>query len=104
MVYAKAGDTLAKLARENEDALGELLRLNPDAATVLHPGDRIQLPETSAAPAPRAPKAPASHVVQKGDTLSSIARKHALDMADLRTWNHLKGDRIVLGQKLRLTP
>jgi len=43
-------------------------------------------------------------VVQKGDTLSSIARKHALDMADLRTWNHLKGDRIVLGQKLRLTP
>ncbi|MEI6592765.1 MAG: LysM peptidoglycan-binding domain-containing protein [Holophagaceae bacterium] len=104
VVYAKAGDTLAKLAREHEVSLGELLRLNPDAATVLHPGDRLQLPEASAAPAPRGPKAPASHVVQKGDTLSSIARKHAVELADLRTWNRLKGDRIVLGQKLRLAP
>lgn len=104
VVHAKPGDTLAKLARENDVPLGELLRLNPDAATVLHPGDRIQLSEASSGPAPRAPKAPATHVVQKGDTLSSIARKHAVELADLRTWNRLKGDRIVLGQKLRLTP
>ncbi len=104
VIHAKAGDTLAKLARENEVALGELLRLNPEAATVLHPGDRIQLPEASGGPVPRAPKAPATHVVQKGDTLSSIARKHAVEQADLRTWNRLKGDRIVLGQKLRLAP
>ncbi len=104
VIHAKAGDTLAKLARENEVSLGDLVRLNPEAAKVLHPGDRIQLPEGPSTPAPRPPKAPATHVVQKGDTLSSIARKHALDMADLRTWNHLKGDRIVLGQKLRLTP
>ena len=51
-------------------------------------------------------KATAAHArtykVAKGDTLSSIARSHALDVADLRAWNHLKSDHVKPGQVLRL--
>ena len=108
VVTAREGDTLAKLARTHGVPLGTLLRLNPEAATVLHPGDAVRLAEGAPAPkavkAPKAAKAPATHLVKKGDTLSSIARKHDLDPDDLRTWNRLKGDRIAVGQKLRLGP
>jgi phosphate transport system substrate-binding protein len=51
-------------------------------------------------------KATAKHArtykVAKGDTLFSIARSHAIDVADLRAWNHLKGDAVKPGQVLRL--
>jgi phosphate transport system substrate-binding protein len=44
-----------------------------------------------------------TYTVRKGDTVSSIAKKHAIDVARLREWNHLKGDQIRLGQVLRVS-
>ncbi len=110
-VRAKPGDTLSKLARTYDLSLSELLRLNPEAAKALHPGDEIRLPggaasakvapaRTKAAPAPPA----AAHRVVKGETLAAIARRYDVELSDLRTWNHLKGDRIRVGQKLRVAP
>jgi membrane-bound lytic murein transglycosylase D len=110
-VRARPGDTLSKLARTHGLTLSELLRLNPEAAKALHPGDEIRLSDgatpakvapakTKAAPAPSA----AVHRVVKGETLAGIARKYDVELSDLRTWNHLKGDRIQVGQKLRVAP
>jgi phosphate transport system substrate-binding protein len=45
---------------------------------------------------------PRTYKVAKGDTLFSIARSHAVNVADLRAWNHLKGDAVKPGQVLRL--
>jgi len=44
-----------------------------------------------------------TYTVGKGDTLSSIARRHAVEVAQLREWNHLKNDQIRLGQVLRVS-
>ena len=44
-----------------------------------------------------------TYTVVKGDTLSTIARKHAVDVAQLREWNHLKNDQVRLGQVLRVS-
>lgn len=44
-----------------------------------------------------------TYTVSKGDTLTSIARRHAIDVADLRAWNHIKGNEIRLGQQLRVS-
>jgi phosphate transport system substrate-binding protein len=44
-----------------------------------------------------------TYKVIKGDTLSSIAKQHAVEVAKLREWNHLKGDQIKLGQVLRVS-
>ena len=44
-----------------------------------------------------------SYTVSKGDTLSSIAKRHAVEVAQLRDWNHLKGNQIQLGQVLRIS-
>ncbi len=42
------------------------------------------------------------YTVAKGDTLSSIARKHAIEVTQLREWNHLRDNQIRLGQRLRV--
>ncbi len=43
------------------------------------------------------------YTVVKGDTLSGIAKKHSVQVAQLREWNHLKNDNLQLGQSLRLS-
>lgn len=44
------------------------------------------------------------HVVEKGETLFSIARANNMSVADLKSWNHLVSNEIAIGQQLRLTP
>lgn len=43
-----------------------------------------------------------SHVVSKGDTLSSIARRHGCSVTSLKTVNALKSDLIRIGEVLKL--
>ena len=40
------------------------------------------------------------HVVKRGETLGGIARKHGTTVTNLRKLNHLRGDRLSIGQKL----
>lgn len=44
-----------------------------------------------------------TYTVVKGDTLSLIAKNNTVTVAQLREWNHLKGDQIKLGQVLRVS-
>ncbi len=102
LLRAKPGDTLAKLARTHHVSLGELMRLNPQSVKALHPGDDVRLPSRIAAE-PIPIHAGGLHRVQKGDTLATIARKYGITPGDLKAWNRLKGDRIQVGQRLRLS-
>ena len=40
------------------------------------------------------------HRVKRGETLSSIARRYDITVADLREWNGIKGSAIQIGQRL----
>jgi membrane-bound lytic murein transglycosylase D len=42
------------------------------------------------------------HVVKKGETLSSIAKKYRISVSNLKKWNNLKKDVISVGQKLTI--
>jgi phosphate transport system substrate-binding protein len=44
-----------------------------------------------------------TYTVVKGDTLSSIAKTHSVEVSQLREWNHLKSDNIKLGQTLQVS-
>jgi phosphate transport system substrate-binding protein len=49
-----------------------------------------------------APDRPANYTVDKGDTLSRIARRYSVSVSDLRKWNDLKNDVLQVGQVLQL--
>lgn len=47
-------------------------------------------------------KPAATYRVAAGETLYSIARKHGVDVAQIRSWNHLKDNTVRTGQVLRV--
>jgi len=55
---------------------------------------------SSASATSTSPSDAKEHVVQKGDTLSSIAKSYGVTVADLKKANNLAGDDIKIGQKL----
>ncbi len=72
----------------------------PTSAPVI---DRGAAP--GARPTTQAGAAAATHVVQRGETLYSIALEHGVDYRDLARWNGLgDGTHIRVGQALRLGP
>jgi phosphate transport system substrate-binding protein len=50
-----------------------------------------------------APKSAQTYRVGTGETLYSIARKHGVDVAQIRSWNHLKDNTVRPGQVLRVS-
>ena len=42
------------------------------------------------------------HVVKKGESLGSIARKYHVSVANLKKWNHLKRETLKIGQRLTI--
>jgi len=76
-----------------------LAGVSGEATTVEKSGDR-RFAKVSSTAYDTTPKGAKSYKVSRGDTLSSIARKHSVDVADLRRWNHLRGDSVRPGQVL----
>jgi LysM repeat protein len=94
------GDSLRSIARIYNLDMKSLMTWNnlqnPQQIKVC---DKIWLsPQSPATPA--AGQTTGIHVVQKGETLSSISRKYSVTVATVKQWNNLKSDEIQAGQRL----
>ena len=101
------GDTLWGIARKNGVSLANLLKANPsmDKSGRLSIGQEIMIPTSAAnlpvnvSPAPVAdiPSALSvnSYKVEKGDTLSRIARKHNIRLSELLKANNMSMSSII---------
>jgi len=112
------GDSLSKIAQKVGVSSREIAELNGiKDANKIRIGQKLVLPgytgtvpaskpKAAAQPKKSAPKASApvsgdAYVVQSGDSLSKIASKHGVKIAELRAANpKVKGDKILVGQKL----
>lgn len=111
----KQGDTLYDIARLHGMSVAELKRLNGLRGNRLKLGQKLALNRAAAPPAtqsvakkaaPAAAKASAGkdiHVVRKGDTLFTIARRHRLTVDELKQLNSLSSSRLKIGQRLALS-
>lgn len=125
----KKGDTISGIAARYNLRWQDVVAVNPGLSpNKIRVGKVIQLPgqvdlgKCCAAPkaAGKGPKASAPsttapavkggavatgssvYVVKKGDFLAKIAKEHHVKIAVLRSANNLNGDRIRVGQKLRI--
>ena len=90
----RPGDTLSKIALRFDVGLSFLRQLNQLKSDLIRPGQKLRL---------RASRLDeAVHVVQEGETLTEIARRYRASVSQLQRLNALVGDRILIGQKLRL--
>lgn len=125
------GDTISAVAYKYNLRWQDVVAVNPGISpNRLRVGQMIQLPgqvdlgqvrampvttpkaRRVSAPKVSAPKTAKSdtsasgpattYVVKPGDSLSVVAYRHGVKTADLRAANGLKGDKIVVGQKLKI--
>ena len=103
VVYrVRRGDNLSTIARKYGVSVRDLQRWNSLSGSRIRSGQRLVLYPSgggsSAAPAAK----PTTHTVRRGENLTTIARKHGVSVGNLRSWNDLRGSKIVPGQKLKL--
>jgi len=90
----KRGDNLTEIAKRHDISLSLLRQLNNLRGSTIQPGQRLKLRPS--------PLDGAVHMVRNGESLSEIAQRAGLSLSRLKDINGLSGNRIYVGQKLRL--
>jgi len=111
----RKGDTLSKIAIRYGMSVNELMSLNHLKSRTVKPGSDLLLRGQSLAAAVNTSRSGASarrakseamthktHLVESGDSVWSIARQYEVDAEDLVALNHIRGNTIKVGQRLRI--
>ncbi len=118
VVYkVRKGDSLISIAKKNDITVARLKQLNHLRSDRLVIGQRLivsepqdgreeaaaQVEEATEETSRTAPVSEATvYVVKAGDTLSRIAGNHGMSTKQLRELNGLQGDRLSIGQRLKI--
>ncbi len=103
----RSGDTLGNIAARFGVTVDDILRANPQIrdANLIYPGMVIIIPGAVVGPPPRPtppPRRTRPYIVQRGDTLSAIARRFGVTVSDILAVNPQITDPNVLrvGQRI----
>ena len=100
------GDTLTKIAREFSTTVQAIREANNLSGDLIFINQRLTIPGKAAETVPVSPPVSQpntqskSVTVQRGDTLSQLARTHNTTVAALKSTNKLQSDTIYVGQVL----
>ncbi|WP_367341857.1 LysM peptidoglycan-binding domain-containing protein [Limosilactobacillus sp.] len=103
-VNVGTGDTVWGIAQREGLSTTKIEQANPsinrvsNSIDLIFAGQQLQLP--TAANLNQSLSQQGLYTVQKGDTLSRIAKRFHVTVAQLKTWNHLNNDLIYVGQQL----
>lgn len=102
----RQGETLASIAGKYKTSEGAIRNANqPLKKKPLAAGQRLNIPiHDSKGVSTKVQKQETviNHKIQKGDTLASVARKYDIAIAEIKKTNHLEGNKLKLGQTLRI--
>ncbi len=102
VVYmVQRGDNLTTIARKYSVSVSQIRSWNNLRSNTIHAGQRLTMYTSSDAPA--AP-ATVTHVVRRGDTLSGLASRYGVSVANIRAWNNLRSNNIRVNQRLTIHP
>jgi LysM repeat protein len=110
--FVQKGDSLWKISRTFGTSLSAIMDENGlHNNSVLKIGQKLYLPSSASPSTSKSfvSKVPVSipstgdeYIVNRGDSLSKIARMHGVSVSELKTSNSLFTDRINIGQKLKI--
>lgn len=95
------GDSLWSIANANNTTVDELANLNDLANNTIYVGQVLQIP-SSGDGNQNIPSTDTVYVVQRGDTLYSIAQKYNTTVGAIRSKNNLTSDTLSVGQILTI--
>jgi LysM repeat protein len=88
------------IANPNQLKVGQELRIPGTSGSSVSGTPTKHTTPVSSRPIPGAIKQGSSYTVQKGDTLSSVAKRCGLTVSELKTANSLTSDSLAVGKKL----
>ena len=94
----KRGESLSIISARYNVSIRSLKSLNNLSKDTVYVGQRLKLP--SGVSADR--RAPQTHVVRRGDTLSEIAETYNTTMRSIMQANSMRSRTVQLGQKLTI--
>ena len=113
----RKGESLGSIARKYHVTVSKIKSWNHLKRETIHTGQRLTIYRTGG-PMAQVGKATKSssgskskatakptvrtHVVKKGETLSSISRKYHCTVNDIKKWNGMKSNTVKVGQKLKI--
>ena len=118
IVYrVKSGDYLGRIASRHRCSVAQIKRWNGLRSNNIRVGQRLVIykgggpssssssastSSSSAASGSQSPAPTGTYTVKSGDTLSGIATRHGVTVAQLKQWNNLTSNNIKIGQKLKM--
>lgn len=101
----KSGDTLYLIAKANHTTVVDLKSINQLSSDLINIGQVLKISTNSLAEQETTTNQTAStYTVKSGDSLWKIATNHHVTISELKAYNNLTSDVIMVGQVLRLTP
>ncbi len=102
-----SGDTLWKISARTGASISQLKEWNDIPQDMIRYGQTLYLANPNLTANPSVPAAGSSnntiHTVKAGDTLWIIANKYGITIDQLKRWNKLTSDMIMVGQVLRIS-
>ncbi|MBL4820277.1 MAG: N-acetylmuramoyl-L-alanine amidase [Gammaproteobacteria bacterium] len=92
----KRGDSLSRIAQRFRVSLNQLKLANSLRGNV------IQIGQTLTIPGEAGMSRSSEHRITRGETLSGIAQRYRVSLASLRRVNNINGDKIMVGQVLKI--
>ncbi len=109
----RRGENISRIARRYRIKPSKLMALNKLRSTKIMPGQRLKVPYTSTeyvlldkneTPADyyvKKESKPVYHKIKKGETLSYLARKYKVSVANLKRWNNISSEKkLIAGKKI----
>lgn len=93
----KKGDSLWKIANKYNTTVEKLKSVNNLKANTLSVGQKLVIPSISVSP-----EVSDTYIVQKGDSLWSIANKFNMTVSELKNLNNLTNNLLSIGQVLKI--
>lgn len=102
----KRGESLSSIASRYNVSISDIKKWNNLRTSYITAGRRLKIYSTDEKPtiASRNQREQNFYVVRRGETLSDISRKFRISISDLKEWNNLTGDKVVVGQRLVISP
>src|SRR5699024_10940965 len=94
----KAGDTLSGIAAKHNVSISDLMKWNGLDTTLIYPGNVFVISKngssssSSSGSSSGGSSSSTTYKVKSGDTLSHIASRHGVSVANLKKWNNLSSD------------
>jgi membrane-bound lytic murein transglycosylase D len=103
----RPGETLSTIARRYRTSINAIAKANHlRSRNRIRVGQRLKIParggSASVLTVSNVPRASLKHTVRSGDSLWSLASRYGTTVDRIKADNGLRGDRLVIGQRLRI--